>query len=97
MMMMHECVRRALRLEEDTMSEATEIAVQSPEVLRKLYEVFDELGMARRFTEEGGELEIKLGATWVLFFIDRRVMDDMAREEEAFQDSIRLAEGQWQQ
>lgn len=94
---MHVCVRRALKLEEGAMDKATEIVVQSPEVLRKLYEVFDELGMARRFTEEHGELEIKAGPTWVLFYIDKRVMDDMTREDEAFEDAQRLAEGQWQQ
>jgi hypothetical protein len=53
--------------------------------------------MARRFTEEHGELEIKAGPTWVLFYIDKRVMDDMAHEDEAFEDAQRLAEGQWQQ
>jgi len=79
------------------MHKSTEIAVQSSEVLRKLYEVFDELGMARRFTEQHGELEIKAGPTWVLFYIDKRVMDDMAHEDEAFEDAQRLAEGQWQQ
>ena len=79
------------------MHKSTEIAVQSSEVLRKLYEVFDELGMARRFTEQHGELEIKAGPTWVLFYIDKRVMDDMTREDEAFEEAQRLAEGQWQQ
>jgi gamma-glutamylcyclotransferase (GGCT)/AIG2-like uncharacterized protein YtfP len=76
-------------------SKITQVSVQSYEVLEKLYSVFDELGMARQYSVENAELEIKFDGVWVLFYVDRRVVEEQAMMDEAFEDARRIAEGYW--
>jgi gamma-glutamylcyclotransferase (GGCT)/AIG2-like uncharacterized protein YtfP len=76
-------------------SKITQVSVQSYEVLEKLHSVFDELGMARQYSVENAELEIKFDGVWVLFYVDRRVVEEQAMMDEAFEDAQRIAEGYW--
>jgi hypothetical protein len=79
------------------MAKPVEVSVQSRDVLRKLYEVFDELGMVRQFSETHAELEIKIDATWVLFYVDRAVIVQEGLDAEAYDDAERVAEGYWRE
>jgi peptidyl-tRNA hydrolase len=75
----------------------TQVSVQSIEVLEKLHEVFDELGLARQYSLDNGELEIKFEETWVLFYVDKRLMEDQALLDQAFEDAQMIAEGHWRE
>ena len=79
------------------MAKPVEVSVQSRDVLRKLYEVFDELGMVQQFSETHAELEIKIDAMWVLFYLPVSVI----LEERFFghwqDDAERVAEGYWRE
>ena len=79
------------------MDKATEVSVQSIEVLEKLHEVFDELGLARQYSLEKGELEIKFEETWVLFYIDKRLMEEQALLDQAFEDAQMIAARHWRE
>jgi hypothetical protein len=79
------------------MAKPVEVSVQSQDLLRKLYEVFDELGMVRQFSERYAELEIKINATWVLFYVDRAVLEQDGRDVHWQDDAERVAEGYWRE
>jgi len=74
-----------------------EIKVQSPEILATLYATIDELGLSHEYSLENGELNVKFNDTWVLFYLDHRIMEEMKLEDEAFEDAQRIAEGYWRQ
>lgn len=71
------------------------IKVQSSDVLTRLYEVFDELGMVHRFSEELGEFEVKSGDTWFSFFVDPDVLREEREEQDWLESSYREAEMFW--
>ena len=74
-----------------------EVEVGSLDTVRKLYELFDEMGLTHRFSEELGEVEVSIHGVWLLFYVDKQVMEDEALLDEAFDDAQRLAEGYWRQ
>ena len=73
------------------------IEVPDSDVLRKLFEAFDELGFTHRFSEELGEFDVKMSGEWLTFYVDQRVLDDERVEREAFEDARRVAEYYWRQ
>lgn len=79
------------------MAKPVEVSVQSHDMLRRLYEVFDELGMVRQFSEDHAELEIKIDATWVLFYVDRAVIDQEKQDAYWQDDAESVAEGYWRE
>jgi len=74
-----------------------EVEVGSLDTVRKLYELFDEMGLTHKFSEENGELEVCIHGVWLLFYLDHRTMGEMKLEDEAFEDAQRIAEGYWRQ
>ena len=74
-----------------------EVEVQSLDTVRKLYELFDEMGLTHRFSEESGEVEVAIHGVWLLFYANKRVMEEEALLEEAFDDALRIAEANWRQ
>ena len=79
------------------MDNGKEVMVQSKDLLERLYRDFDELGMVRQYSEDRAELEIKISDTWVLFYVDRRVLDEQAEQDNAYEDAMRIAEQYWRQ
>lgn len=79
------------------MQKITNIEVPDSDVLRKLFEAFDELGFAHRFSEELGEFDVNIGGEWFMFYVNKRAMDDERAEREAFEDAQRVAEYYWRQ
>lgn len=73
------------------------IMVQSSDVLRKLLEAFEELGMVHRFSEELGEFDVKLNDTWVCFYVDPQAMQEERDAEAWAQDAYAVADGYWRQ
>ena len=74
-----------------------EVEVGSLDTVRKLYELFDEMGLTHRFSEESGEVEVAIHGVWLLFYANKRVMEEEALLEEAFDDALRIAERNWRQ
>ena len=74
-----------------------EVEVRSRDTLEKLYELFDELGFTHAYSEERAEVEVSLHGHWLLFYLDRRVLQDEATLDEAFEDAERIAETYWRQ
>ena len=74
-----------------------EVEVQSLDTVRKLYELFDEMGLTHRFSEESGEVEVAIHGVWLLFYANKRVMEEQELLEEAFDDALRIAEANWRQ
>ena len=74
-----------------------EVEVQSLDTVRKLYELFDEMGLTHKFSEENGELEVCIHGVWLLFYLSKRTMEEEALLEEAFDDALRIAERNWRQ
>ena len=73
------------------MQKMTNIEVPDSDVLRKLFDAFDDLGFTHRFSEELGEFDVKMGGEWFMFYVNQRVMDDEHAEREAFEDAQRVA------
>jgi len=78
-------------------SNVNEIKIQSNVLLADLFGVFEDAGVTHDYSYESGELSVLLGERWVMFYVDKRVMEDMAKDNEAFEDAQRIAEGQWNQ
>tara|TARA_R110002126_G_scaffold113_4_gene755 strand:+ start:52 stop:303 length:252 start_codon:yes stop_codon:yes gene_type:complete len=74
-----------------------EVEVQSIETVRKLYELFDEMGLTHRFSEESGEVEVAIHGVWLLFYANKRVMEEDALLNQAFEDAQMIAEGHWRE
>ena len=74
-----------------------EVEVRSRDTLEKLYELFDELGFTHVYSEERAEVEVSLHGPWLLFYLDRRVLQDEATLDQAFEDAERIAETYWRQ
>ena len=74
-----------------------EVEVGSLDTVRKLYELFDEMGLTHRYSEENGEVEVAIHGVWLLFYANKRVMEEDALLEEAFDDALRIAERNWRQ
>ena len=74
-----------------------EVEVQSLDTVRKLYELFDEMGLTHRFSEESGEVEVAIHGVWLLFYANKRVMEEDALLNQAFEDAQMIAEGHWRQ
>ncbi len=78
-------------------SNVNEIKIESMFLLEGLYDAFSNEGVTHDYSLEDGELSVLLGERWLMFYVDKRVMDDMAKDNEAFEDAQRIAEGQWNQ
>jgi len=74
-----------------------ECEVGSSETLYKMYELFDELGYARRYSEEMGELEICVHGHWILFMVSERAFKDEKEYKRWAEDAELVAEGLWRQ
>ena len=74
-----------------------EVQIASRDTLVRLYELFDELGLTHRYSEERAEVEVSIHGVWLLFYLDRRVMEDERALDEAFEDAERVAETYWRQ
>ena len=74
-----------------------EVEVQSLDTVRKLYELFDEMGLTHKFSEENGEVEVAIHGVWLLFYANKRVMEEDALLNQAFEDAQMIAEGHWRQ
>jgi|TARA_R110000868_G_scaffold223659_1_gene475526 hypothetical protein len=74
-----------------------EVEVQSLDTVRKLYELFDEMGLTHRFSEESGEVEVAIHGVWLLFYANKRVMEEDALLNQAFEDAQMIAEGHWRE
>ena len=74
-----------------------EVEVQSLDTVRKLYELFDEMGLTHRFSEESGEVEVAMHGVWLLFYANKRVMEEDALLNQAFEDAQMIAEGHWRE
>ena len=74
-----------------------EVEVQSLDTVRKLYELFDEMGLTHRFSEESGEVEVAIHGVWLLFYANKRVMEEAALLNQAFEDAQMIAEGHWRE
>ena len=74
-----------------------EVEVGSLDTVRKLYELFDEMGLTHRFSEESGEVEVAIHGVWLLFYANKRVMEEDALLNQAFEDAQMIAEGHWRQ
>ena len=74
-----------------------EVEVQSSDTVRKLYELFDEMGLTHRFSEEMGEIEVAINGTWLMFYVNKRALEEDALLEAAFDDAQMIAEGHWRE
>lgn len=72
-----------------------EVVIDSIATLEKLYGFFDEAGFTHRYSTGNGELEVSVHGQWLLFHVDRRVIEEEAMMDEAFEDARRIAEGYW--
>ena len=79
------------------MDKSLEVEVNSTDTLRKLYELSDELGILRRYSEGLAEVEVCIHDKWILFYVDKRILDEERADQEAFDDAQRLAETYWRQ
>jgi len=77
------------------MNKHVEIKVDSVEIVERIFETIDELGLSHDYSLTRGELNVKFGERWVLFYVDKRIMEDEALLKEAFEDAQRIAEGYW--
>lgn len=77
--------------------ETLECEVDSSEQLARLYSLFDNLGLAKRYSEEMGELEIAVHGEWAMFFVSERQLRDEAEYRRWADDADRVAEGYWRQ
>lgn len=68
------------------------------ESLQKLYEVFDELACSIDWSEEHGELIVRVGKTFELeMTADPEELKEIAQDEFWAEDAERVAEGYWRQ
>jgi hypothetical protein len=79
------------------MDKSIDLKVESSEALYKLFSVIDDLGLVHRYSAEDGELEVSIHGDWLMFYVDRRVLDDERALDRAFEDAERVAEGYWRQ
>jgi uncharacterized protein YutD len=73
------------------------VIVQSSAQLEKLFNAFDDMGFAHRYSEELGEFDIKIGNRWVLFQVDAQVMEEERDSERWAADAYAVAETYWRQ
>jgi len=73
------------------------VIVQSSAQLAKLFNAFDDMGFAHRYSEELGEFDIKIGNRWVLFQVDPQVMEEERDSERWAADAYAVAETYWRQ
>lgn len=78
-------------------AKTVDIKVQSREVLERLYEVFDELGMAHRYSAELGEIDVKVEDDWLNFYLDPEVMKDEEIDRRWQEDADAVADYYWRQ
>lgn len=81
-------------MEED---KSVEVLIHSSDTLYKLYQLMDENGFTHRYSAEYGELEVLAHKKWILFYVDKRKLDEERQDQEAFEDAQRIAEGYWRQ
>jgi len=65
-------------------SNVNEIKIQSNVLLADLFGVFEDAGVTHDYSYETGELSVLLGERWLMFYVDKQVMDDIfdtGREE----------------
>lgn len=74
-----------------------ECEIDSSSTLYKMYELFDELGFAKRYSEELGELEVAIHGEWLLFFVAERALKDEQEYKRWAEDAEMVAEGYWRQ
>ena len=55
------------------------------------------MGLTHRFSEESGEVEVAIHGVWLLFYANKRVMEEDALLNQAFEDAQMIAEGHWRQ
>jgi len=79
------------------MDKHMEIQIDSIQLLERMYGTIDEMGLTHDYSLTNGELNVKFGEQWVLFYVDKKVMEDEALLDEAFDDAQRVAEGYWNQ
>lgn len=75
----------------------SDIMVQSSEQLRKLFNAFDDMGFAHRYSEELGEFDVKLGNVWFTFHVDSEVMKQQKENEYWSRDASQVADYYWRQ
>jgi hypothetical protein len=68
-----------------------------PEMLKKLFDIIDEIGMCHDYSLTNGELEIYVGDIGIRFEADRKLMDEAAQEAYWQEDAERIAEGYWRE
>lgn len=79
------------------MQKIINIEVPSSDSLRKLFEAFDDLGFAHRFTEELGEFDVNMGGEWFMFYVNRDVLKDEQEDQRWAADAEAVAEYYWRQ
>lgn len=79
------------------MDKSLEIEVKSVDVLRDMFDLFEELGLMHRYSRDMGELEVRIHDKWLLFYVSKRVLDDERALDEAFEDAERVADSYWRQ
>lgn len=78
-------------------AKSVDVKVQSREVLERLYEVFDELGMVHRYSAELGEIDVKIQDDWLNFYLDPDVMKDEQEDQRWADDATMVADYYWRQ
>lgn len=78
-------------------AKSVDVKVQSREVLERLYEVFDELGMVHRYSAELGEIDVKIENDWLNFYLDPDVMKDEQEDQRWADDATMVADYYWRQ
>jgi hypothetical protein len=78
-------------------TKSIDLKVESSEALYKLFLVIDDLGLVHRYSAEDGELEVSIHGEWLMFYVDRRVLDDEREIDRAYEDAQRIAEAYWRE
>ena len=73
------------------------VKVQSTEVLRRLYDAFEDLGMVHRYSEELGEFDINSGGNWMTFYVDPKVLKEEEEDRRWAEDADAVADYYWRQ
>jgi hypothetical protein len=74
-----------------------EVQIESIATLEKLYDFFDEAGCDHDYSLKNGELNVSFHGEWLLFYVDKRLMEDQAFLDQAFEDAQMIAEGHWRE
>lgn len=78
-------------------TKSADIKVQSSEVLTRLYEVFDELGMIHRYSTVLGEFDVKVGEEWLTFYVDPDVLKEEREDQAWAEDAYAVADSYWRE